>query len=91
MAGGRDKGDRLWTFSERTRWEKATKPKIFAPSDEPPLGHLLRRLKPDDFHEESGSLRPVSVITECDTVASFNWLNTAEPTIAVPGRSTQSK
>lgn len=61
------------------------KPKIFAPSEEPPLGRLLGVLKPDDAHEKLSRLRSESVVTDCRTVASFNWLDTAEPAIVIPG------
>lgn len=81
----RDRGDDFSTFSERVKWERATKPKIFAPSEEPPLGRLLSVLRPDDTHEKLSSLSSESVITNCRTVASFNWLDTAEPAIVIPG------
>lgn len=72
-------------FSERLGWERVTKPKIFAPSEEPPVGGLLEYLKPDDFQEDPSSRRFRPVVTDCRVVASYNWLDTAEPTIAVPG------
>lgn len=80
-----DNGDRPSSFFERTKWERITKPKISTPSEEPPLGRLLWLLKPDDFHEESTDPKLKPIVTECQTVASFSWLDAAEPTIAVPG------
>lgn len=85
MPPWRGKGDRFSTFSEQVKWERATKPKIFAPSEEPPLGRLLSVLKPDDAHDKPNSLRSESVVTDCRTVASFNWLDAAGPAIVIPG------
>lgn len=83
---GKTNGDRLSNSSWRPKWESEIKPKIFVPSEEPPLGLLLRCLKPDDFHEKAKDANPQSVVTESRTVASYNWLEAAEPTIVIPGR-----
>ncbi|OJJ44976.1 hypothetical protein ASPZODRAFT_39994, partial [Penicilliopsis zonata CBS 506.65] len=51
----------------------------------PPLGEILATISETDLIE-AFSLEDVSTkIEDCETVASFNWLNRADPTIVVPG------
>lgn len=55
-------------------------------SPEPALGSLLSTLSQTDFNTTAGKYESDSSITDCVTVTSYNWLDRAEPTIAVPGK-----
>ncbi|PSN66895.1 hypothetical protein BS50DRAFT_600499 [Corynespora cassiicola Philippines] len=50
-----------------------------------PLGKLLQTIKPSDLLSVNLPLGDPA-ITNCNDIASYNWLNSATPTIVVPGR-----
>lgn len=47
-----------------------------------PLGDLVK-----EFHSSDLSLKPINLaeISDCQYVASYNWLNDEVPTIIIPG------
>ncbi|KAL1871646.1 hypothetical protein Daus18300_004646 [Diaporthe australafricana] len=55
-------------------------------SPEPALGSLLSTLSQTDFNKAARKYESDSLITDCVTVTSYNWLNRAKPTIVVPGK-----
>lgn len=55
-------------------------------SPEPALGHPISMLSQADLTEAAVKYEPDSCITDCVTVASYNWLDRSKPTIAVPGK-----
>ncbi|KAK2597594.1 hypothetical protein N8I77_012372 [Diaporthe amygdali] len=63
---------------------KGKRPQFSSP--EPALGSLLSTLSQTDFNTTAGKYESDSSITDCVTVTSYNWLDRAEPTIAVPGK-----
>ncbi|KAG8157495.1 hypothetical protein KVR01_012537 [Diaporthe batatas] len=56
------------------------------PTAEPPLGSLLSTLRQAELTKAAGTYESESVITDCVTVTSYNWLDRPTPTIAVPGK-----
>lgn len=56
------------------------------PSPEPALGPLLSTLSRNDFNNTARKYESDSLITDCVTVTSYNWLDRARPTIVVPGK-----
>lgn len=56
----------------------------FAANPEPPLGPLICALSKHEFDQTAREYRPRSFITDCRTVASYNWLDRTEPTIVIP-------
>lgn len=74
------------TPSAAPGWEKSPKLKsAYTPSPEPPLGPVLFSLTKSDFDRNAETYKAQSAITDCKAVASYNWLDKAEPTISVPG------
>lgn len=59
---------------------------VQTPSAEPPLGSLLSTLGRADLAKAAGTYESDSVITDCLTVTSYNWLDRTKPTIVVPGK-----
>lgn len=55
-------------------------------SPEPARGALLSTLSQANLTEAAVKYKPNSCITDCETVASYNWLDRVKPTIAVPGK-----
>ncbi|KAI3396200.1 hypothetical protein diail_338 [Diaporthe ilicicola] len=55
-------------------------------SPEPPLGSLLSTLSQTDLNKAANTYESDSLITDCVTVTSYNWLDRAKPTIVVPGK-----
>lgn len=66
-----------------TTWENR---RITSRVSPPPLGTLLEAVKVLDLNEPAEKLKGVAKITQRTLVASFNWLDRDEPTIAIPGR-----
>lgn len=80
--GGRSEG---W----RPAWERNIDKTVQPPIPEPPLGHLLFSLDMVGIEEEAERYKPFSAITNCRTVASYNWLDDTGSTIIVPGMPQQ--
>lgn len=57
------------------------------PSAEPALGSLLSTLSQADLAKEAGTYESDSIITDCVTATSYNWLDRPKPTIVVPGKN----
>jgi hypothetical protein len=72
---GRGRGGRASLF---TKTREPMKPDL----DKHPLGDLVK-----EFHSSDLSLKPIDLaeISDCQYVASYNWLNDEVPTIVVPG------
>ncbi len=51
----------------------------------PPLGRLIQTLISTDVAVEAAKYIDTARIEDCELVASYNWLDRAEPTILVPG------
>ncbi|KAF1851482.1 uncharacterized protein K460DRAFT_298555 [Cucurbitaria berberidis CBS 394.84] len=54
-----------------------------------PLGKLLQTLQASDLIPEQNGLSHKAAITDCQYIASYNWLNNSTPTIIVPGKPAQ--
>lgn len=52
---------------------------------EPSLGSVLAKVHEDDLTEVSHVDEKSAKISDCKEIASFNWLNTKEPVIVIPG------
>lgn len=86
---GRGRGHGRFSYGSSTRdgWHNQSAPKPAAPpSPEPPLGSLLSSLTKDDFDDDAEKHEHHAAISDFRTVASYNWLDRSEPTIAVPGK-----
>lgn len=59
----------------------------YTPPPDPPLGRLLSTIKKDDVVFESEKHISSARITDCEYVASFNWRNSRNPSLFVPGRT----
>jgi hypothetical protein len=72
---GRGRGGRAPLFA-KTR--ESTKPDL----EKHPLGSLVKELRSSDL-----SLKPIDLaeISDCQYVASYNWLRDEVPTIVIPG------
>ncbi|KAL8714539.1 MAG: hypothetical protein Q9220_001487 [cf. Caloplaca sp. 1 TL-2023] len=60
-----------------------------ATSQQPPspsLGPLLKTFNDSDLEDALALNKEDASITDCEDVASFNWMNEEEPTIVVPGK-----
>lgn len=55
-------------------------------SPEPALGSPLSTISQADLTKTAGKYESDSLITDCVTVTSYNWLDRAKPTIVVPGK-----
>lgn len=83
---GRGRGGLSSGAPARAGWSSQAPPKpAFAASPEPCLGPLVSSLCKHDFDEKAQEYEPNSFITDCKTVASYNWLDRTEPTIVIPG------
>src|SRR5271156_3087760 len=75
------RGQTRGSFESRLSWQKPEIPK--PPS--PPLGPVLTKLCEEDLVESSSLYEYSPRITSCKDIASYNWLDSKEPTILVPG------
>lgn len=75
----------LQSWFHTPAWERSQP--SFTSSPEPALGPLLSSLAKTDLDKVAKSHESQSIITGCKTIASYNWLDKAEPTIIVPGMS----
>lgn len=55
------------------------------PSREPPIGPLLFSLRNTDFDHDAKEYEGHAAISDCKALASYNWLDRADPTIIMPG------
>lgn len=51
-----------------------------------PLGQLITSLKNSDLESSQANMLPLSHISNCQYVTSYNWLRDKKPTILVPGK-----
>lgn len=65
-------------------WQK---PLEVTPTPEPPFGALIKSIAAADLNVASYDGNEV-VITDSELIASFNWIDSPEPTILVPGTCT---
>ena len=63
------------------RWH----PKIAKTEQEPPFGPVVCELDIKDLFNKAEMLEKSSFISDCTAIASYNWLDSEEPTILVPG------
>lgn len=75
---GRGRGGRVPHFSKP---REQVKPDI----NKHPLGKLVKTFSILDLKVGSGQALPDTEISDCQYVASYNWLNSQNPTIVVPG------
>lgn len=74
-------------FSERSAHGNYWPGRSVQPSSaEPALGPILSTLSQAGFTKAAGMYKSDSVITDCVTVSSYNWLDRTKPTIVVPGK-----
>lgn len=52
----------------------------------PPVGELLQSISADEILDGSDKKIEVARITDCEFIASYNWMEQARPSIVVPGR-----
>lgn len=64
-----------------TKVRESVKPDI----EKYPLGQLLQTFRDSDLRVEAKTLSHKVSITNCDCVASYNWLSEKAPTIIIPG------
>lgn len=55
-------------------------------SAEPALGFVLSTASHADFTKAGGMYKSESVIKDCVTVTSYNWLDRPKPTMVIPGK-----
>jgi hypothetical protein len=79
---GRGRGGR----TPFTKGREQIKPDI----EKHPLGELLKTFYSSDLGVDQGESAHRAVISDCEYVASYNWLNDRNPTIIVPGKSNLS-
>ena len=51
----------------------------------PPLGPIVARLFKHELSEAEAERLSPATITDCEFVASYNWLNKKQPAILLPG------
>lgn len=78
FAAQRGRGGWSSAFTKR---REVTKPDI----EKYPLGRLLETFRTSDLKTKDGESTDAPVISDCQYVASYNWLNEEAPSIVVPG------
>lgn len=81
-------------FAPRRGWGRGGRAPFFTKTRDPtkpdlkknPLGDLIKEIQSSDL-----SLMPIDLaeISDCQYVASYNWLNDKQPTIVIPGMPPQ--
>jgi hypothetical protein len=76
---GRGRGGRSWQQIDQ------------APSSPAPaLGSLRQELRPDDLVNEAMAHTKNAVISDCNAIASYNWLGKGRHTVLVPGAAAEN-
>ncbi|KAI9766565.1 MAG: hypothetical protein M1839_004875 [Geoglossum umbratile] len=79
------RGRPSWTAHPgQPRWQQKREPPPRPPS--PPLGSVLATLNRKDLTVSADLNKHSAKVTDCEYVASYNWLNRGEPVVMVPGK-----
>ncbi|KAK1144125.1 hypothetical protein N8T08_005787 [Aspergillus melleus] len=79
-------GRSAYSFRGRDRPRGSSRARSNLSLREPPLGPILAIINKEELRESHDNADPEApCITDCRTLASYNWLNRAKPTILVPG------
>ncbi|KXJ91020.1 hypothetical protein Micbo1qcDRAFT_205046 [Microdochium bolleyi] len=69
------------------KWPEPRSQAVLSPA--PPLGAIILDLRVSDLKRDVEQYRSVASISACDHIGSYNWLDTAEPTVLIPGMPAQ--
>lgn len=53
----------------------------------PPLGSLLETVTPEDLSQSDQEAQKQAMITQCNFLASYSWIEAANPELFTPGKA----
>ncbi|KAK1966835.1 geranylgeranyl pyrophosphate synthetase [Colletotrichum sublineola] len=69
-------------FQSKARWRQ---PEPETPSPAPPFGPLVEKVDIAELSKPAAQFEASARVTNCELVASYNWLDKTAPSILVPG------
>ncbi|KAK2737505.1 geranylgeranyl pyrophosphate synthetase [Colletotrichum kahawae] len=72
-------------FRRNNNWQRPQRPNSGLDVAAPPFGPLIESIAIADLAKSASKYSSSAAVTDCEVLASYNWLDRAQPTMKVPG------